>query len=102
MWYFYPIEVLPQATNLLVSERTKLEYYMAQLWYLTEGAELIWQTQDENGIQVPHGTISRDNRMIQPCDYVIRLHSGLVPLQSRSKAMKCLTAFVATLFVRTL
>ena len=46
MWFFYPSEDLPQAFDLLVSERTKLKCYIAQLWYLTKGDELIWHTWD--------------------------------------------------------
>ena len=96
MWFFYPSEGLPQAIYLLVSERTKLECYSTQLWYLTKGTQIIWQTRDENGSQVPCGTRSRDNGMIQNCDYVLRLQSDLVSSQSRYKDMKWLSAFVET------
>ena len=40
--------------------------------------ELIWNTRDENGSQVPRGTRSCNNGMIQPCDYVLRIQSGLL------------------------
>ena len=83
MWFFYPIEGLPQSIDLLLLERTKLECYSAQLCNFTEGNKLIWQTQDENGIQVPRGTRIRDNRMIRP-------------LWLNFKAAECLSAFIVT------
>ena len=84
MCFFCPSEGLPHAIDLLVLEGTKLECYSAQLWYITEGTELIWQTQDENGSQVLRGTRCNNNGMIQPCYYVLRLQN-------------CLSVFVVTL-----
>ena len=61
MWFFYPSDGLSQAVDLLVLNRTKIEFWSAQLWYLTKGIEIICQKQDNNGSQVPSVTRSCDN-----------------------------------------
>ena len=66
MWFFCPIEGLPQSIYQFVLERTKLEFYSAQLWYITKWTKLIWKTWNDNGSQVPCVTRGCDNRMIQP------------------------------------
>ena len=83
MWFFYPSKDLPQSIDLFVLVITKLECTSSNLWYLTKGTKLIWQTRDENGSQVPCGTRSCDNRMIQH----LWLHS---------KATEWLSEFVFT------
>ena len=39
---------------------------VVQLWYTTKGTDLIWQTRDKNGSQVPHGNRGHNNGMIHP------------------------------------
>ena len=51
--------------SLVDDKKRQIVTKFASLLFNTQ-VELIWQTRDANGSQVPHGTSSCYNRMIQP------------------------------------